>query len=104
METDFYTHWRKTTHGIEKMTHLPETISRLYEACIDHKSQSWLMKLEGSGWLKYIETCMAAANKTVGFVSKDSEILLNDFNDLINRFKFTVSIVCENATNETTIF
>ena len=73
IETDYYTHWRRTTHSIEKMTHLPDTIARLYDACADLKSQSWLLKLEGSGWMKYIETCMTAAYKTAVFVSKDSE-------------------------------
>ena len=73
IETDYYTHWRKTMHNIEKMAHLSETIARLREACFDHKSQNWLIKLEGSGWMRYIESCMTAAYKTALFVSKDSE-------------------------------
>ena len=75
IETDYYTHWRRTMHNIEKMTHLSDTVSRLYEACADHKSQNWLINLNGSGWMRYIESTMTAAYKTALFISKDSKYI-----------------------------
>ena len=76
IETDYYTQWKRTLHNIEKISHLPDTISRLYEACGDYKSPAWLMKLEGSGWLRYVESCLLAALKTATFVHRESE---NDY-------------------------
>lgn len=70
-------------HNIEKMTHLSDTIARLYDACADHKSPNWLIKLEGSGWMRYIESSMTAAYKTALFISKDSENFFNSFGFLL---------------------
>ena len=60
-------------HNIEKATHLADTVARLYEACCDTKAPNWLSKLESSGWMKYIESCLTAAHKVAVYVCKDSK-------------------------------
>ncbi|XP_066926437.1 myotubularin-related protein 9-like [Clytia hemisphaerica] len=76
IETDYYTHWRRTMHNIEKATHLADTIARLYEACSDTKAPNWLSKLEASGWMRYIESCLTAALKVAVYVCKDNSPVL----------------------------
>ena len=74
-ETDFYTQWKRVPQNIEKASHLGDTIFRLHEVCADPRSNSWLLKLEASGWMKYIENCLQTARNVVMYVDKEGMIL-----------------------------
>ncbi|XP_047145165.1 myotubularin-related protein 9 isoform X1 [Hydra vulgaris] len=63
-ESDHYSQWKQTYHNIEPYTYLSESLSKLYDACIDKKNSAWLSKLEASGWLSYVQSVLIAASNT----------------------------------------
>lgn len=79
-----YPQWIRTFQNLERPSFLGESISRLYEACMDTKSSSWLLKLDASGWL----TCVADLLKVT--LSVANCIYHGMFN--IHKHKITVFI------------
>ncbi len=63
-----YPQWKRVILGIERYSSLPDSISKLDEACADTRSGAWFSKLESSGWLSMVEAVLNAANTIAEYI------------------------------------
>lgn len=68
-----YPQWKRSNHNIEKYSALNDSIARLLEGSLDHhlSMNSWLSKLESSGWLDQVQTVLKSAQSVASYLDKD---------------------------------
>ncbi|XP_057308817.1 myotubularin-related protein 9-like [Hydractinia symbiolongicarpus] len=72
-----YPQWIRTFQNLERPSFLGESISRLYEACMDTKSSSWLLKLDASGWLTCVADLLKVALSVANCISHETPVLVH---------------------------
>ncbi|XP_031549636.1 myotubularin-related protein 9-like [Actinia tenebrosa] len=67
-----YPQWKRVNHNIEKYSALNDSIAKLVEGALDHhlSMNSWLSKLESSGWLDHVQAVLSSAHFVATCVDK----------------------------------